>query len=533
MDSQRVAAGYEQTSVAGATTIVAAEPSSRDEKGNVSPTAARNVRTQSVPSAAPSTSSSSWSSRSIVGAFFLAALAALLVFTLIEIRQTKGALADLEERISTRDQDGAPGPRSGSAYVVEASLEESVALNQTTQMQKKTATASAVEEGQKSVALNQTTRMQKKTATAYAVEEGQTSVALQATQKQQKTATPCGRCCSRPDKSTVALDGSSPTTYPGDVFVTGEASAFGHMVRSAAMFAAIRPRGAWNFTTVVITSQKGPPSWKQQHEAMVKWFVTVGVQHGVTLEIVWTQSDERFSLCSKSGLVYVAMEQSYERKCQGGRGVAGGYNLPSYFQNRAVASGFRTALKLHVGVMQKPLLPGVTNVLVVQRGHKRAFSNVIAIETALKAALPASKVQVTSSLAVLPYKAQLQLFADADIVVMAHGAGLINAVAMREDTLLIECFPPGFLWTYFWPFLDHLGIRHDWYEAPSGGCGGCKAASGTMHSEANVRCRDCPINVDPRALVDKVKAGGRVGGDMPLWADTCDAATAAAATPAA
>jgi len=62
---------------------------------------------------------------------------------------------------------------------------------------------------------------------------------------------------------------------------------------------------------------------------------------------------------------------------------------------------------------------------------------------------------------------QIRLFADAECIVGAHGAGLTNAL-YTDHTRLFEIVPDSWYWHDFYCLCEQLGFEYDYYRAPQG-----------------------------------------------------------------
>jgi len=100
-----------------------------------------------------------------------------------------------------------------------------------------------------------------------------------------------------------------------------------------------------------------------------------------------------------------------------------------------------------------PLVRGVSNtILVVRRFGSREIVNHDALVSALSGQVRVHTGQETML-------QQLQMFADARIVIAPHGAGLANIVAMQKDSAVVEIqVAPANYCYMFWAY--NLGLRY-------------------------------------------------------------------------
>ena len=55
---------------------------------------------------------------------------------------------------------------------------------------------------------------------------------------------------------------------------------------------------------------------------------------------------------------------------------------------------------------------------------------------------------------------QAQLFANAEVILAPHGAGLTNLVFCQRNTRVIELFSPNYIRYYYWSICQHLHLNH-------------------------------------------------------------------------
>jgi len=114
------------------------------------------------------------------------------------------------------------------------------------------------------------------------------------------------------------------------------------------------------------------------------------------------------------------------------------------------------------------------NVIILNRpSGNRNISNVGDLETALRAAFPSATVQ-SHVREHDKFAAQLRVFAEADVLISAHGGALVGVPAMAPGALLVEVFSwPAFQGTalsYFMRLGSNCGVMHRVYhEAVPGG----------------------------------------------------------------
>jgi capsular polysaccharide biosynthesis protein len=59
----------------------------------------------------------------------------------------------------------------------------------------------------------------------------------------------------------------------------------------------------------------------------------------------------------------------------------------------------------------------------------------------------------------LPFAEQVQLFADADVIMGPHGAGLFNMI-FSENPTIVELFPEGMLRPYFYFIAEMMNFEY-------------------------------------------------------------------------
>eukprot|EP00754_Rhynchopus_humris_P038951 Rhum_TRINITY_DN2158_c0_g1::Rhum_TRINITY_DN2158_c0_g1_i1::g.6092::m.6092 len=114
-----------------------------------------------------------------------------------------------------------------------------------------------------------------------------------------------------------------------------------------------------------------------------------------------------------------------------------------------------------------------------------------------------SKGRLLSDAKALSYKEQMQLLAETDVFVAAHGAALTSIIAMRRGTAVIELFPNNFRYYMFEELARLLSLHYLPHEArkPPGNCKGCEGRKGTPpiadpHSFNGAKgCKKCNIKV--------------------------------------
>jgi tetratricopeptide (TPR) repeat protein len=60
----------------------------------------------------------------------------------------------------------------------------------------------------------------------------------------------------------------------------------------------------------------------------------------------------------------------------------------------------------------------------------------------------------------LSVQEQADLFAQAEIIIVAHGAGLTNLIFCKPQTTIVELFSPNYVRHYYWIISQQLGLKH-------------------------------------------------------------------------
>jgi capsular polysaccharide biosynthesis protein len=66
---------------------------------------------------------------------------------------------------------------------------------------------------------------------------------------------------------------------------------------------------------------------------------------------------------------------------------------------------------------------------------------------------------------------QVQLFAQADVIVSPHGSGLTNLAFCQPGTVVVECFSPHYLRTDYWMISQYLELHHYYLVGQTITCG--------------------------------------------------------------
>mmetsp|Transcript_13503 Transcript_13503/g.19079 ORF Transcript_13503/g.19079 Transcript_13503/m.19079 type:complete len:418 (+) Transcript_13503:64-1317(+) len=107
----------------------------------------------------------------------------------------------------------------------------------------------------------------------------------------------------------------------------------------------------------------------------------------------------------------------------------------------------------------KPLQIGL-----LQRSGARHITNLKDIEAALIKALPGCQTNFT--MFQFPnLKDQAEWFANKDVIVGAHGAGLANSIFVTKGTIVMQIWPENWFWQSLDPLIEQSGgIAIDWYR---------------------------------------------------------------------
>ncbi len=96
----------------------------------------------------------------------------------------------------------------------------------------------------------------------------------------------------------------------------------------------------------------------------------------------------------------------------------------------------------------------------------------------------------------LPLIEQVRLFAEAEIVVGAHGSGLINLLFCAPGTAVIEIFSPNYMNVMYWALANQLGLDYAYVRGRDGG----------QYSAARGRRVHEDITADPRQVQGLIEA---------------------------
>jgi len=106
------------------------------------------------------------------------------------------------------------------------------------------------------------------------------------------------------------------------------------------------------------------------------------------------------------------------------------------------------------------------NILIYRKESKRSISNFVELRDTLKRHFPDKKWFVFDS---LPFDAAVKLFARANLIVAAHGAGLSNMIFAPKGTPIIEISPADSFNACFWHLSWILSNPHHFLAAKSSG----------------------------------------------------------------
>ena len=101
-------------------------------------------------------------------------------------------------------------------------------------------------------------------------------------------------------------------------------------------------------------------------------------------------------------------------------------------------------------------------VIVLRRHGEREIQNEEWLLKRLNA-LRGVDVRILDDRAFPEQEAVLSLFASADAVVAAHGAGLTNAIVAKPGACVIEVMPRAWFVPCYWRMNGHLGLRHNMF----------------------------------------------------------------------
>lgn len=77
---------------------------------------------------------------------------------------------------------------------------------------------------------------------------------------------------------------------------------------------------------------------------------------------------------------------------------------------------------------------------------------------------------VSVQLELLPLAQQIALFANASLIVTAHGSGLTNTIFCRSGATVVELVSPHYVRHYYWVISKYLGLQHYYLPGERFGC---------------------------------------------------------------
>mmetsp|Transcript_25042 Transcript_25042/g.37839 ORF Transcript_25042/g.37839 Transcript_25042/m.37839 type:complete len:349 (+) Transcript_25042:49-1095(+) len=146
------------------------------------------------------------------------------------------------------------------------------------------------------------------------------------------------------------------------------------------------------------------------------------------------------------------------------------YYQGGWFQRESSCSSFRERMWKNLDVKPRKSSKKNKRIGIVNRNESRAIADIDILMQKLHKKYPDADIHLraidseyTLTNSDDSLEAQAKWFADKDLVILAHGAAMSNAVFMRPGSSLLELYPSNYFNDMFWLLMEQCGIHHDWY----------------------------------------------------------------------
>ena len=266
-----------------------------------------------------------------------------------------------------------------------------------------------------------------------------------------------------------------------NIYFTTDCPALGHMFRDVACMALLlNQRTISHFDQVIVRQQEGNCGFnrkKKEFEIFKKWWFPALQDNPIKVDLVPSNVQLPFDNNK------FEMENSNVKIWK--RDLTDKY---TFFGNTEVASEFRKKFIRQFSLIDKPK-SSLIQILIIQRSQKRLFEGLEILYDKINS--EQNYKVIIENFDNISYEDQINQMFHADIVIMGHGAAMVNLVAMRKDCTLIEIFPYDFEFLLFNNLAIQFGIKHNqlW-----GGKTKCTGGDFAVRRDRNIILDDKTIN---------------------------------------
>mmetsp|Transcript_9362 Transcript_9362/g.14168 ORF Transcript_9362/g.14168 Transcript_9362/m.14168 type:complete len:331 (+) Transcript_9362:61-1053(+) len=109
---------------------------------------------------------------------------------------------------------------------------------------------------------------------------------------------------------------------------------------------------------------------------------------------------------------------------------------------------------------ERPLQIGL-----LERKKSRVILNLHDIAAGLSNAMPDTNLTITNFDHGPMIREQAEWWSTKDVIIAAHGSGVMNSVFITPKTIVLQIYPPGWYWPTIEPLITQVGgIALDWYD---------------------------------------------------------------------